>query len=170
MNKWQKVYEAGEAGNLEYLKNAQNSIDFSVNTETLFRAVSNNHIECVAFLLPLSDLRVERGEIVNGSSGLIFQTAVRHNFHDMVKLLLPHCSPQLDNSLALQYASVNCDMNMIDLLYPYSDPDVALADICERIEIGVWKDNAADLLKARMQRDMLLSHTPSVERTSVRKL
>lgn len=168
MNTWQKLYEAGETGNLQYLKESQ--MDFSVNTETLFRAVYNNHLECVKFLLPLSDLRVERGDILNGSTGLLLQTAVRNNNYEMVELLLPYCNPTTDNSLALQWASVGCDMDMVDLLYPLSDPTVALSDIHERIAIGVWNNTAADLLEARMQRDTLMSHIAFPGSPTVRKL
>lgn len=168
MNKWQKLYEAGETGNLQYLK--ESKMDFSIGTETLFRAVDNNRIECVKFLLPLSDLRVERGDIVNGSTGLLLHTAVRNNNYEMVELLLPHCNPRIHNSLALQCASVGCDMDMVDLLYPLSDPTAALNDIHERIAIGVWNNTAADLLEARMQRDTLTSHLPFPQRTTARKL
>lgn len=145
-------------------------MDFGVETETLFRAVNNNHIDCVKFLLPLSDLREERGEIVNGSTGLLLQTAVRNNHYEMVELLLPYCNPQVNNSLALQWASQCCDMKMVNLLYPVSYPEQALSDLYERINIGVWKPDAAALLEARMQRDTLVSHLPTTERATVRKL
>lgn len=168
MNRWLKLYEAGEKGDLQYLQEC--GMDFSTNTETLFRAVDNNHIECVRFLLPLSDLRVERGEILNGSSGLLLQTAVRNNNCEMVELLLPYCNPHVDNSLALQCASVVGNMELVNLLYPLSDPSLALSDIQERISIGVWPFSSADLLKARMQRDTLVSHMPPTERNTVRKL
>ena len=172
MNRWQKVAEAAEQGNLAYLKEAQTYqyVNFTWNTEALFRAVDNNHMDCVEFLLPLSDLRVERGEIVNGSTGQLLQTAVRNNNFEMVVLLLPHCNPQVDNSLALQWASQCCDMNMVELLYPLSNPIQALRDLYERIHIGVWMPDAATLLEARMQRDTLVSHLPTIERTTVRKL
>lgn len=168
MNIWQKLYEAGEKGNLQYLK--ESKMDFTANNETLFRAIQNNHIECVQFLLPLSDLRVECGEILNGSTGLLLQTAVRANNYDMVKLLLPYCNPKVDNSLALQYASVNGNQHILELLYPYSEAQTALDDLYERIAIGVWKYEDATLLKTRMQRDTLVSHLPHTERSSARKL
>jgi len=168
MNRWQRLYEAGEKGDLQYLQEC--GMDFSLNTETLFRAVHNNHIECVKFLLPLSDLRVERGEILNGSSGLLLQTAVRNNNCEMVELLLPYCNPQVDNSLALQCASVVGSTHLVNLLYPLSNPTQALNDLQERIAIGVWNLSSEDLLKARMQRDTLVSHLPTPERNTVRKL
>lgn len=172
MNRWQKVYEAGEKGDLAYLKEAYTYkyVDLGLNTETLFRAVQNNHIECVAFLLPLSDLRVERGEILNGSTGLILQAAVRNNNYDMVEVLLPYCNPLVENSLALQYASAAGFAKIFDLLYPLSNPTEALKSINERIALGYWSHPTADLLKAQMQRDTLVSHLPSNDRNTSRKL
>lgn len=168
MNMWQRLYEAGEKGDLQYLQESR--MDFSMNTETLFRATRNNHIACVKFLLPLSDLRVERGEILNGSTGQILQTAVRNNNYDMVELLLPYCNPKVDNSLALQYASVNRNTQILELLYLHSDPQTALNDLLERISIGIWKHEDAEILKARMQRDTLVSHLPVSEHAPVRKM
>ena len=113
---------------------------------------------------------MERGEILNGSSGLLLQTAVRDNNSDMVELLLPYCNPQVDNSLALQLASMVGSTHLVNLLYPLSNPTQALNDLQERIAIGVWSLSSEDILKARMQWDTLVSHLPTTERNTVRKL
>lgn len=165
---WKKVFEAGEKGDFEYLKSS--NYDFTQNIETLFRAVQNGHLECVAFLLPLSDLRQERGEIKTGHTGILLQTAVRNNNHAMVELLLPHCNPKVDSSLALQYASLYGDMDMVDLLYNASNVEEALLDMSARIDQNIWEDGAADLLKARVQRDVIASHIPPKNTNTVRKI
>lgn len=40
----------------------------------------------------------------------------------VVGVLLPHCDPTAHNSKALQYASVNGNPELVDLLYPVSNP------------------------------------------------
>lgn len=172
MNIWQKVAEAAERGDLEYLKDARTYryIDFTLNTEALFRAVNNNHLECVAFLLPLSNLTVERGETVNGSSGQLLQTAAHNSNFDMVELLLPHCNPKLNKSLALQYASVNGHQEIFNLLYPHSDAVEALEDLTQRVNAGIWQASSADLLYSRMQRDAIASLISAPERALIRKI
>lgn len=40
----------------------------------------------------------------------------------VVGVLLPHCDPTAHNSKALQYASVNGNLELVDLLYPISNP------------------------------------------------
>lgn len=55
--------------------------------------------------------------------------AVRSNRADVVAVvsaLLPHCDPTAHNSKALQYASVNGNLELVDLLYPVSNPADAL--------------------------------------------
>lgn len=44
----------------------------------------------------------------------------------VVGVLLPHCDPTAHNSKALQYASVNGNLELVDLLYPVSNPADAL--------------------------------------------
>ena len=55
--------------------------------------------------------------------------AVRSNRGDVVAVvgaLLPCCDPTADNSKALQYASVNENLELVDILYPTSNPMAAL--------------------------------------------
>ena len=170
MNQWQKIFEASEKGNLVYLQEAQKYVDFRQNLETVFRAVAHGQIACAEFLLPLSDLRAERGEITNPYTGLLLQTATRNNNHAMVSLLLNHSNPKVQRSLALQMASRYADMAMVNLLYDVSEPHVALEDIQQRIAEGIWEPQHAQLLLNRVQRDTLMSHLPVPERGHSRKV
>lgn len=55
--------------------------------------------------------------------------AVKENRSEVVKqveILLPHSDPKTSNSKPLQWASVNRNAEVLDLLYPLSDPLVAL--------------------------------------------
>lgn len=55
--------------------------------------------------------------------------AVKENRSEVVKqveILLPHSDPKTSNSKPLQWASVNRNCEVFDMLYPLSDPLVAL--------------------------------------------
>jgi len=52
--------------------------------------------------------------------------AARKGQKDFVQLLLPHSNPAFNNSKALQWASVNQDTDVFDLLYPLSNAKDAL--------------------------------------------
>lgn len=99
--------------------------------------------------------------------------AVRSNRCDLVAVvgaLLPCCDPTADNSKALQYASVNENLELVDILYPVSNPMAALTAL-QRIS-GDPRDwmMIEQRIEAERIHKVLHNHVASEGRTRERKM
>lgn len=99
--------------------------------------------------------------------------AVRSNRCDLVAVvgaLLPCCDPTADNSKALQYASVNENLELVDILYPVSNPMAALTAL-QRIS-GDPRDwmMIEQRIEAERIHKVLHNHVVSEGRTRERKM
>lgn len=64
-----------------------------------------------------------------GDNGHSFWLAVARNDVQGVKMLLPICDPLAQNSICLQRAVLNNNMEIFELLYPVSDACLALQEL-----------------------------------------
>lgn len=97
------------------------------NNEALKAALHSHCSACVEMLLPVSDLS-DPDEI----GGMLIY-AVESLDAACVKLFIGVCNPKFDNSLALRCAVVRGYTNIVDALFPVSEPRVALEDLQEKI-------------------------------------
>lgn len=100
-------------------------------SSALHLAAAKGHTECIRLLLPLFDLKAK-------SEAVVWATAKGQTTY--LKLLIPVSDPKADNSYALQKAVANAHQSCIDLLYPVSDPYVALHQLQEDYpnEVNLW--------------------------------
>jgi len=115
------------------------------NSHPLINAARGGHAECVRLLIPVSNPKDYNTALWMASS---------RDSVECVKLLLAVADPLHNHSQALQSAVINKNQEIIDLLYPVSDPDAALdqirkkyntvgaspyQDFIERVEEGRFK-------------------------------
>lgn len=103
----------------------------SPKSSALHLAAAKGNTECISLLLPLFDLKAK-------SEALVWATAKGQTAY--LKMLIPVSDPKADNSYALQKAVANAHQLCIDLLYPVSDPHVALhqLQICHPNQPEIW--------------------------------
>lgn len=89
-----------------------------MNSKLLIDAAREGDVSEVKRLIPIS--------IPHAWENLALCNAVTHGKHDVVHLLIAVCDVQLDDSKALRGAVKFGEDQMIDLLYPISDPRAAL--------------------------------------------
>lgn len=87
------------------------------NSKPLINAARNGHTECVRLLIPVSDPK-------DYNTALWFASGTGNV--ECVKLLLTVADPKHENSQSLVSAVIRKNQDIIDVLYPVSDPDVAL--------------------------------------------
>lgn len=99
--------------------------------------------------------------------------AVRSNRADVVAVvgaLLPYCDATADNSKALQYASVNANLELVDILYPISNP----ADAINTLKKISHDSNDWRMIEQRIEAErihkVLHNHIASEGRACERKM
>lgn len=100
------------------------------NNEALKAALHSHCSACVEILLPVSDLS-DPDEI----GGMLIR-AVESLDAACVKLLMGVCNPKFNNSCPLRVAVVRGYTNIVDVLFPVSEPRVALDDLQENFPRG----------------------------------
>jgi len=150
----QKVIKALCAGDIQTLKTI-NVYEYNIDEDKLFRAIFKgfHHVHLVEYMLehqwkdivencnfwaihavkqhPLHIIE-QLGQYSTEPLNEALVAAVRCNRADVVAVvgaLLPYCDPTALNSKALQYASVNHNLELFDLLYEVSDPGAALESL-----------------------------------------
>lgn len=86
----------------------------------LIRAVRRGHTECASLLIPVTEKPWIHFALC---------VAVERNDIGCVKLFMPACDPKEHNSRPLQLAALNGHARCVELLYPVSDPIVALKQL-----------------------------------------
>lgn len=149
------IVDALCSGNVETLKKLN---VYEVDDEQRFRAIfiGFQHVHLVEYMLEQRwPVLLENGDfwvlkavkshppvvieklcqLIDAPLDEALVAAVRSNRPDLISvlnILLPHCDPKFSNSKALQWASINRNCEVFDLLYPLSDPQVAL-DMLQQI-------------------------------------
>lgn len=114
----QLLWEAAKQGNVGEVRRLipiSHCADW--NSHPLINAVRGEHVECVRLLIPVSNPK-------DYNTALVF--ACGRDSVECVKLLLEVADPLYNHSQALQSAVINKNQEIVDLLYPLSDPDAAL--------------------------------------------
>ena len=139
------LWDAASEGNVEEVRRLiPISYCANWNSQPLINAARNGHTECVRLLIPVSNPK-------DYNTALWFTSGTGNV--ECVKLLLTVADPKHDNSRALVAAVIRQRQDVIDLLYPVSDPDAALQqmrvrfknlmapyqDFIERVEEGRFK-------------------------------
>lgn len=79
-----------------------------------------------------------------GNRQSVFNEAILSNNHYIFHKILPSIDPKHNNSLALQVACMKGHRDLVDLLYPLSDPYVALEEMKQhKNDVSLLKDKIA---------------------------
>lgn len=148
------LWEAAKHGNADEVRRLiPISYCAKWNSNPLMNAVRNGHAECVELLIPVSNPK-------DYNTALWFASG--HDSVECVKLLLTVADPKHKNSQALQSAVVHGNQEIVDLLYPLSDPDVALAQMTTRFQntMGPYAGFAQRVEEGRFRRqlDKMVAH------------
>lgn len=112
----------------------------------LFSAVINGYTYGVELLAPRS------GTTQNNHS---LGAAVSQRYIEGVKILLPISDPSYNNSACLQRAVLNDDMDTFELLYPYSDPQIALDELLASDQFEETPQRAHSMVFVELQQRIL---------------
>lgn len=142
------LWKAADEGNVEEVRRLiPISYCTKWNSRPLINAARNGHTECVRLLIPVSDPRDYNTALwfASGSDSL-----------ECVKLLLTVADPKHKDSQALVSAVVRNNQEIIDVLYPVSDPDKALEDMHMRYKylMEPYKDFAQRVEEGRFKRQL----------------
>lgn len=88
------------------------------NSEALYRAACNGHLDCVQLLIPVSDPKAYHSYALC--------EAARYGHTECIRILIPVSIPKDRRSLALQMAVLYENTPCVDLLFDVSEPDFAL--------------------------------------------
>lgn len=142
------LWEAAKQGNADEVRRLiPISYCAQWNSTPLLNAVRNGHAECVKLLIPVSNPK-------DYNTALWFASA--RDSVECVQLLLTVADPKHKNSQALQSAVIHKKQEIIDLLYPLSDPDTALAEITTRFKntIDPYADFSQRVEEGRFHRQL----------------
>lgn len=142
------LWKAADGGNVEEVRRLiPISYCAKWNSKPLINAARNGHTECVRLLIPVSDPRDYNTALwfASGSDSV-----------ECVKLLLTVADPKHKDSQALVSAVVRKNQEIIDVLYPVSDPDKALEDMHMRYKylMEPYKDFAQRIEEGRFKRQL----------------
>ena len=142
------LWDAAHNGNLEEVRRL---IPISYcdkwNSKALINAARKGHAECVRLLIPVSDPK-------DYNSALWFASGA--DILECVKLLLTVADPKYKDSQALVSAVIRKNQDIVDLLYPLSDPDKALKDMRVRYKYFMepYKDFSQWVEEGRFRRQL----------------
>lgn len=148
-----RFHRAAEDGDLAKLQQmVTDGVDPSLyGGEALFRAVQNQHHECVEFLAPLTPW--------SRTSIITVVTACQNNDVVSVGLLLPHFVPLPDSLLAphtlLYYASASRNSEVFNSVYE-AMPQSAKETASQLLPtVSKWNPEDLLLLRARLEKEAL---------------
>lgn len=132
------LWEAAKQGNVDEVRRLipiSHCADW--NSRPLINAVYGGHVECVRLLIPVSNPK-------DYNKALWFASG--RDSVECVKLLLEVADPLHNNSQALQSAVIHKNQEIVDLLYPLSDPDAALKQILNKFKQTVGSSPYQDFI------------------------
>lgn len=113
---------------------------------SLWSAVANNYTYAVKLLVARSGCEDNEHSL---------WVAVSQGYVEGVKLLLPICDPRKNNSNCLQRAVLNDDMEIFELLYPVSNPRIALQELRTSEQIEEQPDRADNCVFVELEARVL---------------
>lgn len=158
---------AAEYGSLECLEALKSVSDMTANdAEALMRATKSGHMQCVHFLwnksIPTFNSRGHKALVVAATKG-------HKNIVDYI--LERGIDPTFKYSMPLQVAALNGRQEIVDLLYPLSNPHEALNVLRSKNETqrSCWQW-FEDLCMAHDQKMVIEHEIQTTQLVSVRKI